>query len=183
MTLAIMFFYPVHQSLGQINGTMLYATERIRTQVVLGVASMITSIVVTYFVLAPRDAAVPGLGLASVGLALKMVGVQLVQVNVAAYVIARTLKWPFDWWYQPVALLGAAGLGWASHSAATYIATESWPLAGVMSLAGVIYAALVIAFVYSVPSLTGFTRDRLLADGDMLVRQMLAVVRRRNSTI
>jgi len=48
VTLMIMFLYPVHQSMGQIGGTMLYATEKTRVQVVLGLSFMAASIVVVY---------------------------------------------------------------------------------------------------------------------------------------
>ena len=89
ITLMIMFLYPVHQSMGQIGGTMLYATEKKRVQVVLGLTFMTASILVVYFMLAPNTMTVPGLGLASQGLAIKMVVLQLIGVNIQAYVIAR----------------------------------------------------------------------------------------------
>ena len=178
-TLAIMFLYPVHQSMGQIGSTMLYATERVRLQVVTGITFMVVSIVATYFVLAPVDGAVPGLGLASTGLALKMVVLQLIQVNLIAYLIARTWKWRFDWVYQPVSLLGCLALGWLAHSVAASIAGSAWPMQVVMAVSGALYLAMAALFVYAMPWLGGMTRDELMLDVSKLLRTTLAVSKSR----
>lgn len=169
-TMAIMFLYPVHQSMGQIGGTMLLATERVSIQVVIGVVFMVVSMVVTYLVLAPGSGLVPGLGLASEGLALKMVAMQIIQVNVIAYVISRLWNWPFDWVYQPVSLLGCAGLGWVAHAAATGLASRTWTLPVLVALGGLFYSVLLATFVYAMPWLAGLTRRELMSDTARVVR-------------
>jgi O-antigen/teichoic acid export membrane protein len=172
LTLAIMFFYPVHQSMGQIGSTMLCATERVSLYVRLGIGAMLVSIVVTYLMLAPASAAVPGLGLGSTGLALKMVVIQLLQVNIVAFVIARTWKWPYDWGYQAVALLGCAMFGLLAHTIAAYIAGGMFvPVQ--MAVAGAVYLALIGLFVYALPWLTGFTRAELRGDLTAMKRAAL----------
>lgn len=172
-TLAIMFLYPVHQSMGQIGGTMLYATERVSLQVATGIIFMIVSMGVTYLVLAPGDAVVPGLGLASEGLALKMVAIQFIQVNIIAYIIARIWNWPFDWVYQPISLLGCVGLGWAAHFTATGLVGHAWPLPVVMGAGGVLYLTLMGAFVYAMPWLAGLTRDELVLGAGSVLRKTM----------
>jgi O-antigen/teichoic acid export membrane protein len=172
-TLVVMFLYPIHQSMGQIGGTMLYATERVTLQVVIGVVFMMASMGVTYLVLAPADAVVPGLGLASEGLALKMVGLQIIQANIIAYIIARIWKWRFDWVYQPVSLLGCLALGWMAHGAALELAKGSWPVLAVMALGGVLYLMLIAALVYVMPWLAGFTRTEILRDVNLMVRNTI----------
>jgi O-antigen/teichoic acid export membrane protein len=173
-TLVIMFLYPIHQSMGQIGGTMLYATERITLQVVIGVIFMVLSMGVTYLVLAPADAVVPGLGLASEGLAFKMVGLQIIQANVLAYVIARIWKWRFDWGYQVVGLLGCLSLGWVAHLGAIELTRDSWPLPAAMALGGVLYLILTVAFVYSLPWLAGSTRAVILQEATMVIRKAIS---------
>jgi O-antigen/teichoic acid export membrane protein len=173
-TLAVMFLYPIHQSMGQIGNAMLYATERVSVQVGMGIVFMLVSMGVTYLMLAPPDAPVPGFGLASAGLALKMVILQLIYVNAVAYVISRIWKWPFDWTYQPISLLGCVGLGWLAHGAAMLFSSSAWPLPVIMTLGGVLYLMLVALLVYALPQLTGFTRGRLVADAGMLFRQTVA---------
>jgi O-antigen/teichoic acid export membrane protein len=170
-TLVIMFLYPIHQSMGQIGGTMLYATERVTLQVLIGIVFMVVSMGVTYFVLAPANAVVPGLGLASQGLALKMVGLQMLQANIIAYIIARIWKWRFDWAYQPASMLGCLALGWLAHRVAIELASSSWPVPAVMTLGGFLYLMLTAGFVYVMPWLIGSTRSELLAEVSLLWRK------------
>lgn len=163
-TLAIMFLYPVHQSMGQITSTVLYATERIRLLVITGTLIMVLGVLVSYFVLAPPTATIPGFGLASQGLAVKMVVVQLVSVNVIAYLISRFWELPFDWLYQPVSLLGCLAMGWIAHAASVILLGQSPQLVVRMVVAGLAYVILVAAFVYSLPWTAGLTRAELLND-------------------
>jgi O-antigen/teichoic acid export membrane protein len=169
-TLVVMFLYPIHQSMGQIGGTMLYATERVTLQVTIGIVFMLVSMGMTYLVLAPANAVVPGLGLASKGLALKMVGLQIIQANIIAYIIARIWKWRFDWVYQPVSLLGCLALGWVAHRAAIDLASGSWPVPAVMALGGILYVILTAALVYAMPWLAGSTRTEILREASTMVR-------------
>ena len=164
LTLAVMFLYPIHQSMGQIGGTVLYATERVGLQVVTGLLTMVCGVVVSYFVLAPPTAPIAGLGLASLGLAVKMVGIQVVSVNVIAYLISRMWGWPFDWAYQPVSLLGCLAMGWLAHLASGVAIGGGTPLVIRMGVAGVVYATLVAVFVFALPWTAGLTRDELLRD-------------------
>lgn len=163
-TLAIMFLYPIHQSMGQIGDTMLYATGRVSLQVVIGSIFMLVSIGATYLLLAPADALVPGFGLASQGLALKMVTVQFLRVNVVAFIIARLWDWRFDWLHQAVSLLGCCALGWFAHAAATHFTSPSWTLPAIAMSGGVVYLMLIAAFVYAMPWLAGMTRRELVLD-------------------
>jgi O-antigen/teichoic acid export membrane protein len=172
-TLVIMFLYPIHQSMGQIGGTMLYATERVTLQAVIGIVFMVVSMGVTYLVLAPANAAVPGLGLASQGLALKMVGLQIIQANIVAYIIARIWKWRFDWAYQPVSLVGCLALGWVAHRVAISFASSSWPVPAVMALGGILYLMLTVGLVYAMPWLTGFTRTEIVREAMMMLRKTI----------
>lgn len=157
-TVALMFLFPVHQSMGQIGSTMLMATEQLALYARIGVAFMLASVVVAYFVLAPPDAMPPGLGWGAEGLALKMVVMQVIQVNVIAYLIARLWNWDFDWLYQPVALASCLCFGWLAHAA-----VAGWPVATGLCAAGFLHLALISAFVYSNPWLVGMTREELCA--------------------
>ena len=160
-TLAIMFLYPVYQTMGQIGGTMLYASEKVLIQSIIGIVFMVASMIVTYLVLAPSDAFVAGLGLASEGLALKMVVMQFIQVNVTAYAIARIWNWSFDWLYQPFGLLSCIGLGWIVNAGATSFIGEMFPWFVTLFVSGVFYIFLVAILVYIMPWLIGMTRKEI----------------------
>ena len=114
-TLAIMFLYPVLQTVGQINGTMLYATEQSRAQAIIGVAFMLCSIVVAYFVLAPPTALVPGMGLGATGLAVKMVGMAVLQVAALTWWTARVNGWPVDWGHHLIGISLPLSAGFLSR--------------------------------------------------------------------
>jgi len=159
VVLAVMFLYPMHQSMGMIGGTMLYATGRIRAQVILGMAFMISSLVVCYIVLVPSTSVIPGFGLEAIGLAGKMVAMQFIGVNVTAIYLARSLNIKFDWVYQPVSGLGCIGAGWfASELTRWYFEDTSANFVQQMMLSGLLYLPMLLAFVWLVPSLVGITR-------------------------
>ncbi len=157
VTLMLMFLYPVHQSMGQIGGTMLYATGQTRIQVALGLGTMGSSLVVAYFMMAPTDAAVPGLALASEGLAYKMVIMQLISVNFMAWLISRVFRWKYDWSHQIVGLALAVAAGWLAKALVTELAGA--PILVMMIAAAPIYLALVAGALYLMPWVAGIERE------------------------
>lgn len=151
--LTIMFLYPIHQCMGQIGGTMLYATGQVRAQVIGGMIFMTASIVVSYFVLAPSDASIPGLGIGSTGLAGKMVIMQFLQVNAVAYYLARKLNIEFEWAFQPVISLAFLGVGFVAHGIAlSIIGTSSVPWFSFL-MSSIIYVIMLVTLINFFPSL------------------------------
>jgi O-antigen/teichoic acid export membrane protein len=164
-TLAIMLLYPIHQSMGQIGATMMYATERVRAHAALGIASMVSGMIMTYVVLAPSTNRVPGLGLASVGLAIKMITVQAVSVNVLAFVIARVNHWRFDWAHQPASIAVCLVLGWLTHGVVNVaMPATNVPAPARLAVAAVVFSLAVCGAVLAAPWLVGFSRGELTAD-------------------
>lgn len=159
--LTIMFLYPLHQSMGQIGGTMLYATGRVRAQVVIGMLFMAASIVITYFVLAPVDAQPSGLGLGAAGLAGKMVIMQLLAVNVVAFYLAKSLKISFDWTYQPLSGLGCLSIGWLAYGVSQWLLSAVANVWIGMLAAALLYFAMLCALVWLRPALAGLQRDEI----------------------
>lgn len=162
--LMIMLLYPVHQAMGQVGATMLYATERVGAQVSIGIAVMSVGMIATYFVLAPPTSSVPGLGWGSTGLTLKMVCVQIVGVNALAFAIARMNTWKFDWMYQPTVLGICVGAGWLVHSLCAQILPRTWALPIRVIPSGLVYCGILALVVYCVPGLVGISRVELLRD-------------------
>jgi O-antigen/teichoic acid export membrane protein len=174
--LTIMFLYPLHQSMGQIGGTMLYATGRVRAQVVIGMLVMATSIVVTYFVLAPTDASLPGFGLGSTGLAGKVVVMQFLAVNVIAIYLARTLQIDFDWIYQPFGLVVCLGLGWLAHGISGWLFDVPAHVWTGLLVSATLYLIMMAGTIWLTPSLAGLSRNEML---DVVRRVASADFRRR----
>lgn len=161
--LTIMFLYPLHQSMGQIGGTMLYATGRVRAQIVIGMLLMASSIVATYFVLAPAAAPIPGFGLGSTGLAGKMVIMQFLGVNVVALYLARSMQVSFDWIYQPVSGIGCLGAGWLAYVIPQWLFDVSAHVWFGWLVSGFLYSVMVLAMIWLAPSLAGVSRYEILS--------------------
>lgn len=96
-TLLLMLFYPIHQSIGQIVGTVFLATGQAAIYTLLGIFFMAASLVISYLFLAPKTASIPGLELGALGLAAKMVIAQLFHVYIATYILRKKLKWKSEW--------------------------------------------------------------------------------------
>ena len=164
LSLAIMFLYPVHQSLGQLNVTFFYATGKTRLYRNLAGAMMVVGIPVTYFVLAPRTASIGGLGLGAIGLALKMVILQIIMVNIFSYSISRFRNWKFNFWYQPLSIGLLLGCSFAAKSLLIKLFNSlgiSISLPIFLSGGLVLYLLGVAVIVYLFPWLISLTRSDL----------------------
>lgn len=165
--LMIMFLYPIHQSMGQIGGTMFLASGHTRAYMMVSVAMMLVSLPLSYLVQAPASGLfISGLGLGALGMALKMVCLNIVSVNLQAWIIARYCKWKYDWLYQVVGIGSVVGLGFLAKS----LVGLFWNLNGQvdkLSLAlpffsaAIMYALAVAALVWIMPWLIGITRADL----------------------
>lgn len=153
----IMAFYPIHQTYGQLSGSIFYATGQTRLYRNIGVTFMLLGLLATYFLIAPEKRM--GLNAGATGLAIKIVSLQFIGVNVQLYFNARLLKFRF-WRYmghQIVSvgcLLGVSvismlvvdkGIGLHDKVILNFL------------LSGVIYTFMVMALGYAQPILFGLT--------------------------
>ncbi|MGD9107968.1 MAG: lipopolysaccharide biosynthesis protein [Gammaproteobacteria bacterium] len=97
---AIMLLFPVHQTMDSICQSMYYATGDTKTVAFILSIFRIISIPVSFFVLATPTAFIPALHSGAVGLAIKMVVLNILTVNAMAWVIARKNNWRFMWEFQ-----------------------------------------------------------------------------------
>ena len=154
--LAIMFYYPVQQSLGQINGSFFYATEQTKLHTQISIGVMLVSIPVTYFTLAPSTAFIPGLGLGSVGLALKTVILSMVSVNLLIYFACKKADWPYRYSYQIKVVLVLFILSYGVKSVVGVIIGHiglANNLIAAMAISAPFYLALSIGIFYRFPEI------------------------------
>ena len=163
MVLAIMFVFPIHQSMGQLGATMLYATGRVRAQVVFGIATMASSIPVSYFVLASADAPISGFGLGSVGLAGKMVVLQILAANAVAFYLVRSMRISFDWTHQLKCCLGCLGSGWVAWVISHEIHVISGHVWAGLIVSATLHLLILFSLIWLVPSLIGLSRSELIS--------------------
>jgi O-antigen/teichoic acid export membrane protein len=164
LTLSLMFLLPVHQSMGQIGDTLLFATERGRLQTTVGIFFMLASIGVTYALLAPHVGPFDGPQLGASGVAIKMLVLQFLRVNVVMLVICRLFDWRVDWVYQPASLGGCLILGWLAHSAVVQFSDDGSSAIAMMASGAVIYGTFIALLLLSWPRLTGFSRADLAGE-------------------
>ena len=158
-TLMLMFLYPIHQSMGQIGATMLYATGQTRAYTNLGLIFMAISLIVAYFLLAPSQAIIPGLGMGSEGLACKMLGMQFIQVNVIAWLIAKKYHWKFDWQTQLMVLVTVISAGWCAKS--LVLVTVTTGAISQIIFSSMLTLLVIFVIVYAKPELAGFKSGKL----------------------
>lgn len=162
--LTIMLLYPIHQSLSLVQGTFAYASGRPKAYTRAGILTMVISIPITYFLLAPPTAVVPGLGLGAVGLSLKLVVLQILGVGLAARVLVRDNEgWSHDYGYQLKVLGFLLALGltcrWLVDSVMTALGVTADVVA--VAIAAALYTAVCVAAIYRVPSAAGLTHAQV----------------------
>lgn len=164
LPLSLMFLYPIHQSMGQITGTMFYATGKTKTQSYIGIFFMAISIPIAYILLAPKSAIVPGFQLGAIGLAMKMVGCQILGVNISAFFVAKYINAPFDWSHQIIVLLLLLPIGFLSKLFTQYILSLT-SLDGytilVMAISGIFYMVSAAILIRYFPSIAGLNRQQI----------------------
>jgi len=161
--LMIMFLYPIHQSMGQIGGTMLLAGGHTKAYMTLSVTVMLISLPLSYLVQAPpHGTPIPGLGLGAIGMALKMVAVNIVSVNILAWIIARNYDWKFDWIYQIAGISLALGAGFLSKLTVGFFWNITrQDIVGLLTpflASGILYVIIVSACTLAMPWLIGLEK-------------------------
>jgi O-antigen/teichoic acid export membrane protein len=92
----IMSFYPIHQTYGQLSGSVFLATGQTKLYARLGIFSVILGLPMVFFLVATSKFF--GLDLGATGLAIKMVLIQVIFVNIQLYYNSRLLNLNF-WKY------------------------------------------------------------------------------------
>jgi O-antigen/teichoic acid export membrane protein len=160
-TLMMMFYYPLHQSMGQIGGAMAYATGQVSVHVKIGIAFMVSSIVLSYFVLANADSCLPGLGLGAYGLAIKMLIMQIISVNALAYFISKRLNIKLDWQFQLTITALCSGAGIFSYELSNALLIDK-PLFPKLFISGLAYTVILVLSIYLFPWLLSMKREDLV---------------------
>lgn len=160
LTMQLMFIYPVHQTLGILTGTLLYATGHIKLQVTLGLFFSAAALVCGFYLMAPETVWKYGLDLGSEGLAIRFVLVNAVFANVWAFMISRLFGWEFKWLYQLIVLALTLTCSYAVKTITTVLLPGHTLMT--MFLSAILYFGVIAFIVYLYPVITGFTRNEML---------------------
>jgi O-antigen/teichoic acid export membrane protein len=152
---AVMAFLPVHGAYGQLSGSVFYATGQTGLYRNIGMVCTLGGLVLAYFLLAPGHMA--GWHGGAVGLALKLILINIVRTNVQLWFNARLLALRF-WRYvahQIVStgcLLGGAAI--SVYAVDTVVNPQTHGEVGLV-LAGVIYTIGTMLLCYFRPQVFG----------------------------
>ena len=158
LAVMIMAFYPIHQTYGQLSGSVFYAIGQTALYRNIGITFMLIGLPVTYFLIAPGH--MLGLNAGATGLAIKMVTLQFIGVNVQLYFNARLLKLRF-WRYvghQIVVVSCLLGIAAISVFAVDKGLGLHDRVPGFL-LAGVLYTFMVVVIGYVQPIFFGLQRQ------------------------
>lgn len=157
----IMCFYPIHQTMGQVDGTLLYSSENTRLKMRTTVWFAISSLIITYFTLAPKNALIPGLGLTSEGMAMKMVVIQMIYVNIINFLIARKFRWKYEFKFQVYNLIFFGLISYLLFISATSSVTSDIPLLIRMLLSILLYFICSSICIFYFPALAGMSKGEM----------------------
>jgi hypothetical protein len=166
-----MLFYPIHQAIGQINGTLFMATGRNSVYMKITVTGLLVSIPFSYVLIAPGSALWGvGMGLGAMGLALKILGLNFLFVNIQSWVISRYYGIRFQWRNQIGAIVILMVIGytckfsvdqlhdWIQPSFSAF--TRIGMLIGMVG-GGLLYLGGVLMVLMLMPRLAGMTHDEV----------------------
>lgn len=172
--LAIMFLFPLPTTLVQINATVFYATGQTKAYVTIGMIFMAASVIASYFVLAPTNAVIPGLGMASAGLALKMVVMITFQAAMMSWYIARVQGWRLDLAYTLVGLGVTLACGFFVRQIADWMLAGGLPVLSVVVVTPLAYLGCLAIGLLAMPWLIDMSRTGVIDGTSRLVRQLFA---------
>jgi len=157
--LMIMSLYPIHQTLGQMNGSFFLATGKTTIYSRIGIIIIILGLPLSLLLLFPK--VYGGLELGALGLAIQMVSMQIIGIYVEMWFIAKSLK--FSW----LNILGrqtliAIILGVFAYTISR--GTDTLIQDNIISLliSGSIYSLIVFSMLWKFPQLMGLKKQELL---------------------
>ncbi|HOB69205.1 MAG TPA: oligosaccharide flippase family protein [Syntrophorhabdaceae bacterium] len=155
---AIMSFFPIHQTYEHISSSMFYATGQTVIYRNIGIVVMLIGLPVTYCFIAPKERF--GINAGATGLALKMVLLQFIGANIGLYFNTRFLRLRYGKYF----LLQFACIGYflvlaffARESVKHYLIPAGNIFVSFIA-SGLLYTVLVIIFVWLTPFIVGLRR-------------------------
>jgi O-antigen/teichoic acid export membrane protein len=149
--LIIMAFYPIHQTYGQLSGSIFYATGQTKLIRNISFISMPIGMVLSFGFIYILD-------LGAIGLATKMIIAQIIGVNIQLYYNSKFLKFKMKLFlfHQIYTVIFFVVLAYISSNILNF---ESNILSFLIS--GMIYTIFVIIFTYIYPQIFSTTREEI----------------------
>jgi O-antigen/teichoic acid export membrane protein len=160
LPIAIMCFFPIHQTYGQMNASIYFATNRTIAYRNIGIALIFVSLPLTLVLLGPKEYGAMQAG--ATGLAIKMVLIQLIGVNVQLWYNTKMMHLPFKKFFNHQWIVITAFLSIAivcSYSIRALLA-EMHFVAQFLAT-GFIYTLVIVGLAIIFPSLFAVRKDEI----------------------
>ena len=155
----IMSFYPIHQTYGQLSGSVFLATGQTKKYARLGIISVILGLPMLFFFVASSNFF--GLNLGATGLATKMVLIQIVFVNIQLYYNSRLLN--LNYWkylgHQFISVACFITISLIVRWSVDYIFHLNNHILFSFFISGLIYSILVAILVFLKPIIFGIGKN------------------------
>ncbi len=165
VVLAIMAFYPISQTINQLTAASMKATERTASYARWSVLLSIPDLLLTYLLLAPTTAPVPGLHLGAIGMAIRTAFYGLVTAEIYDWLNCRFFKIGYvKVLIRKLAVAAAVGvlaillLG----SFSVWLQQMGMGPVAALTLTSGAYAAAVVILVLLWPGAAGISREQLV---------------------
>jgi len=159
LAVAIMAFYPIHQTYGQLSASVFYATGQTRLIRNINSIFVILGLPVAYFLIAPRN--MLGLNAGATGLAIKMITLQFIVVNVQLWYNARLLGLRF--WRYFAHQIGSVGIllfiAFFARLIIGFVLSFSGNVFISFASSGILYSILVAGVIILFPPIFGVNRN------------------------
>ena len=151
VVLMIMAFYPIHQTYGQLSGSIFYATGQTKLYRNIGLISMLMGIILSFIFIYLFD-------MGAIGLAWKMIIGQVIGVNIQLYFNAKFLKFNMIRFitHQIYSILFFVVLAYVS----SHIFSSDLSI-WYFLISGFLYTLLVIIGIYIFPQIFSTNRDEI----------------------
>jgi O-antigen/teichoic acid export membrane protein len=163
--LAIMAFYPISQTINQLTVASMKATERTASYARWSFLLSIPELLLTYLLLAPASASVPGLHLGAIGMAIKTALYGLLAAQVYDWLNCRFFKIRYAT-VLAQKVIAAIAVGTLAvvlvGAGAPWLRRMGMSSAVALCASSCAYAAAVALMVLLWPGLAGLTRGQLL---------------------
>ena len=155
MAVSLMSFYPIHQTYGQMSGSVFLASNQTKLYRNITVILKMSGLILSFFLMAPQIYF--GLGLGAIGLAIKMLVFQFLLVNIQLFYNSKFLNLDFLKLlkHQMFCVLTFLTLALAARHFSSLIFTQ--PISQIL-LCGISYTISSVLIIYFSPSIIGMSR-------------------------
>jgi len=158
LPMTILAFYPIHQTYGQLNGSVFYASGRTKLYSKIGMTFRVLGLPIAFFALAPSEYL--GLNAGATGLAVKIVLVQFIGVNVQLFYNAKLLKLNFIKYFAHQLIIISLLISISFLSKLLIDSFSVFSASRIINFlsSGVLYSSIVVILVLIFPLIFGLYR-------------------------